>query len=89
MAQNQSSGGFLAGLIIGGVVGAALAVLLAPQSGEEIRSQLREKGQDWQHLANESIADTRAKAEAMQAQAKEAVVKAAQRSEDAAASDEI
>ena len=34
---------FLRGLIIGGVVGAAIAILLAPTSGEEIRARFQER----------------------------------------------
>ena len=40
----DSGGGFVAGFILGGLVGAALAVLFAPQSGEETVSMIREKG---------------------------------------------
>lgn len=69
MSQNQGGGSFLIGVILGGLVGAALAILLAPQSGDEMRTQLRDKGHDWQTLANESLADTRAKAEATIAKA--------------------
>jgi gas vesicle protein len=43
--SNQNSGAlFFAGLVMGGVVGASLALLLAPQSGEETRGQIRDKG---------------------------------------------
>jgi gas vesicle protein len=34
---------FLTGVIIGGLVGATVAILLAPSSGEEIRGQLQER----------------------------------------------
>ena len=43
-----------AGLIIGGLVGAALAILMAPQSGEETRAQLREKSYDLKSTFNKS-----------------------------------
>lgn len=35
---------FLAGLFVGGVVGAVVGLLLAPQSGEETRAQIAERG---------------------------------------------
>jgi gas vesicle protein len=35
---------FAAGLFLGGLVGAALGLLLAPQSGEDTRRQLSERG---------------------------------------------
>lgn len=34
---------FLAGLMMGGVVGATIAVLLAPSSGEDIRTQFQDR----------------------------------------------
>ncbi len=35
--------GFLIGAFVGGLVGSTAALLLAPESGEELRSQLRER----------------------------------------------
>ena len=71
MARNSSGAEFFAGLIIGGLVGAALAILMAPQSGEETRAQLREKSYDLKNTAGESMADTRARADAIIADARE------------------
>ena len=34
---------FFTGVIMGGLVGATIAILLAPSSGEEIRGQLQER----------------------------------------------
>ena len=53
--SNQSSdvGAFLAGFVIGGLVGAAVALILAPRSGEEIRSQLIERGEEFRNRARE------------------------------------
>ena len=36
-------GAFLAGVLAGGLVGAATALLMAPQSGEETRAIIQEK----------------------------------------------
>jgi hypothetical protein len=36
--------GFMIGIVVGGLVGATIALLLAPDSGEELRGQLRERG---------------------------------------------
>ncbi len=35
---------FLAGFIIGGAIGAVLGILFAPQSGEQTRAQIAERG---------------------------------------------
>ena len=39
--------GFLIGILVGALVGSTIALLLAPESGEELRSQLRERGQNF------------------------------------------
>ena len=50
MSDNSNDlGAFLAGFVIGGLVGAATALILAPQSGEETRSQIIGKSGDWRH----------------------------------------
>jgi gas vesicle protein len=36
--------GFLIGVVVGGLVGSTIALLLAPKSGESLRSELRERG---------------------------------------------
>ncbi|MEZ0329014.1 MAG: YtxH domain-containing protein [Dissulfuribacterales bacterium] len=40
---SSSIGGLFAAFLVGGIVGAAVAVLFAPRSGEETREKLREK----------------------------------------------
>ena len=37
--------GFLIGILVGSLVGSTIALLLAPESGDELRAQLRERGQ--------------------------------------------
>ena len=44
MANDSGFGDFVAGFLLGGVIGAAIALLFAPQSGEETVSMVREKG---------------------------------------------
>ncbi|MGE9213968.1 YtxH domain-containing protein [Exiguobacterium aurantiacum] len=41
--EQQPSGGFLAGVVLGGVIGAAVALLTSPKSGREVRTYLDEK----------------------------------------------
>ncbi len=61
MSERHSGGGaeFFAGLVIGGLVGAALATLLAPQSGEETRAQIRDKGLEIKDRAETSVSEVR------------------------------
>ena len=48
MSDNNSNdlGAFLAGFVIGGLVGAATALILTPQSGEETRSKIASVSND-------------------------------------------
>jgi gas vesicle protein len=60
--QNNEGAAFFAGLVIGGLVGAALALLLAPQSGEETRAQIRDKSLEYKDMAADGITDVQQKA---------------------------
>lgn len=52
--MNNSRGlEFLAGFLLGGIVGAAVALLMAPQSGEQIREDLRERGIELRNRSEE------------------------------------
>ncbi|GAC1300403.1 MAG: hypothetical protein NVSMB19_06940 [Vulcanimicrobiaceae bacterium] len=42
----RTNGDFLAGLFTGALVGASLAMVLAPVSGEDMRESLRAKARD-------------------------------------------
>lgn len=42
----DGGGEFLTGFLIGGLIGAGLALLFAPQPGKETISQLRQKGEE-------------------------------------------
>lgn len=43
--MNESKGfRFIEGVVIGGIIGAAARLLLAPETGEEAREELEEKG---------------------------------------------
>jgi gas vesicle protein len=63
MADNDNTfGSFLAGILIGGLVGAAAALLLAPQSGEETRAQIKEKSIEIRDRAETTLEDAKSKA---------------------------
>jgi len=63
--------GFLIGIMVGSLVGSTIALLLAPESGEHLRNQLRERGQnffnDVQHAADERRIELRQKLDEMRA----------------------
>ena len=42
-SDSDEFGAFLVGFIVGGLAGAVVSLLFAPQSGEETRALLREK----------------------------------------------
>ncbi|HEX7225276.1 MAG TPA: YtxH domain-containing protein [Candidatus Limnocylindria bacterium] len=58
--KDSGFGSFLAGVVIGGLIGAALGLLLAPQTGEEFREHVGEfvdsKKADWDEAVNEGRA---------------------------------
>ena len=57
MSSQNSGVLFFAGLVVGGLVGAGLALLLAPQSGEETRSQIKDKSFELKDGAVEGLAE--------------------------------
>jgi gas vesicle protein len=63
--------GFLIGITVGGLVGSTIALLMAPESGNELRHQLRERGQnffrDVRHAADERKIELRQRLDAMRA----------------------
>ena len=58
--SNSGFGSFLAGVLIGGLIGAAIGLLLAPQTGEELRDQVGDfvdgKRAEWDEAINEGKA---------------------------------
>ena len=63
--------GFMMGILLGGLVGATIALLLAPDSGEELRNQLRSRGEgffnDVRQAADERKIELRQKLDEMRA----------------------
>ena len=51
MADNDDFGMFLIGFVVGGVAGAVAALLLAPQSGEETRTLIKDKSIELRDMA--------------------------------------
>ena len=71
MSNNDSFGAFSAGFLIGGLIGAAVALLIAPQPGEQTRAQLQERGIELQSKAQDTLVQARKKADEMIADAQE------------------
>ena len=71
MAERDGGLEFFAGFVIGGLVGAAVALILAPQSGEETRAQIREKSIELKDRAGELSAEARQRAEELSAEARQ------------------
>jgi len=63
--------GFLIGILVGGLVGSTIAMLLAPESGEELRTQIRSRGEgffsDVQHAADERKIELRQRLDSLRA----------------------
>ena len=63
--------GFLIGIVVGGLVGSTIALLLAPEPGEELRTQIRERGQSFfnevRHAADERKIELRQRLDEMRA----------------------
>lgn len=63
--------GFLIGIFTGALVGGVIALLLAPESGEQLRGQLRDRGQtflnDVRHSADARRIELRGRLESLRA----------------------
>ena len=63
--------GFLIGIAVGGLVGSTIELLMAPESGDDLRHQLRARGQnffsDVRHAADERKIELRHRLDAMRA----------------------
>ncbi|MEX0709751.1 MAG: YtxH domain-containing protein [Chloroflexota bacterium] len=61
--KDSGFGSFLAGILIGGLIGAAIGLLLAPRRGEELRDQVGEFVGEKRAAFDEAINEGRAAAE--------------------------
>lgn len=62
---------FVSGLILGTMVGATVAILLAPTSGEELRSQMQARAERIQSEVQQAAAERRAELERQLAELRE------------------
>lgn len=85
MSNEKDKGGeFLAGFIIGGLVGAAIALILAPGPGEETRARLKERGIELKGRAEDLSEEARKRTEEARKQAEEVAEEARRRAEELA-----
>jgi len=63
--------GFFMGILVGGLIGSVVALLLAPESGERLRTQIRERGQgfvnDVRHAADSRRIELRSRLDSLRA----------------------
>jgi hypothetical protein len=63
--------GFLIGILVGALVGSVVALLLAPESGEKLRGEIRERGQglmsEVRHAADSRRIELRGRLETLRA----------------------
>ena len=61
--------GFLIGITVGGLVGSTIALLMAPESGEQLRTELRLRGETFfnevRHAADERKIELRQRLDEM------------------------
>ena len=66
--KDSGFGSFLAGVVIGGLVGAAVGLLLAPDSGERMREQVADYVDEKRSQIGDSINEGRQAAEQARAE---------------------
>lgn len=70
MSDRDEFGAFLVGFIVGGLTGAVVSLLFAPQSGEETRALIKDKSIELRDKASVSAEAALARAEAIAAEAR-------------------
>ena len=72
--------------LVGALIGAGIALLMAPKSGEETRHMIRSKGMELKDRAAETVEDTRSRAthaiDDLTSQAREGISSVKNRSQD-------
>lgn len=69
-SERDEFGAFLVGFIVGGLTGAVVSLLFAPQSGEETRALIRDKSIELRDKASVTAEEALARAEAAAAEAR-------------------
>jgi len=70
MSDRDEFGAFLVGFIVGGLTGAVVSLLFAPQSGEETRALIKDKSIELRDKAQVTAEEAYARAETLAADAR-------------------
>ena len=84
--EQSTLGNFVIGLVIGSLVGAAVGLILAPQSGDETRQAFLTEGIELKDRAGDQAGEARRRAEDMATSAREEVRRRAEELQQQAAS---
>lgn len=79
MSERSGTENILLSFLIGGAVGAGVALLFAPRSGKETRERIKNLAKEWEHKADELLQDGKSKV----AESREAVKEKVDRLKDA------
>jgi gas vesicle protein len=66
------------GLLIGGLIGAGVALLMAPRSGEETRAELRNKAMEYRDRTKDALNETVSQAKSKAGEIQQGVVEKAE-----------
>jgi len=84
--KTNTAGPVVAGLVLGGLAGAGVALLLAPQSGKETRAQIQQKTMELRDLTaetvDEKIAEVKSKTQQFTAEVREKAEELQHRGQD-------
>ncbi len=73
MANDSGGGEFVAGLVIGVFIGAAIALILAPQPGQETIAQIKDRGIELKERAADLSAEAMKRMEELQEKGRSAL----------------
>ncbi len=73
MSEKGRTRDFISGMVWGGLMGATAALLMAPRSGEETRSMLRNQTEELRRKAMDAAEQTKAKAGELQERGRELI----------------
>ncbi len=82
VSRSQNAEAFVFGLLLGAVVGGAIALLYAPAKGSDTRRALKEKAQQAQEALQDTIADLKDRAEELSTDIADTVADATNRGKD-------